>query len=185
LTWHEDGRRSNDASTIDLPEAGQDLTDTLTKPAIKSESKTGVSLFADDDPLSVVMPDTPSASRTTNGSKEMAVDSRPRAFRLIREECSMNVPAPLLDRATRNMKDILTLAQRDKSSGVFSFPAADVDALREGKMTLMVKVADLEFSREIFTGMTVQEVLSLTDKNPITLTLSMKKSVESVGYDIF
>ena len=54
-------------------------------------------------------------------------------------------------------------------------------------MTLMVKVvdADLQFSREIFTEMTVQEVLRLTEKNPVTLTLSMKKNVESVGYDLF
>jgi FMN phosphatase YigB (HAD superfamily) len=187
LGWHEEGRGSNDAPVISSPEAGQDSTDTPTKLEIKSASKTSVSLSADENPLSVVMPNTPSESRTSEGSKEMASDSRPRAFRLIREECNMDVPAPLLDRATRNMKDILTLAQRDKSSGVFSFLSADVDALREGKMTLMVKVvdADLEFSREIFTGMTVQEVLSLTDKNPVTLTLSMKKSVESVGFDLF
>lgn len=187
LGWHEEGRRSKDAPKIDLPEAGQDLTDTLSKLEMKSESKTDVSLSADENPLSVIMPDTPSESTASNGSKEVAADSRPRAFRLIREECSMDVPAPLLNRTTRNMKDILTLAQRDKSSGVFSFPAAEVGALREGKMTLMIKVvdADLEFSREILTGMTVEEVLSLTDKNPITLTLSMKKSVESVGYDLF
>lgn len=187
LGWHEEGRRSKDTPTIDSPESGQDLSDTPTKLEIKSASKTGVSISADENPLSVVMPDTRSESKTSNGSKEVASDYRPRAFRLIREKCNMDVPAPSLDRETRTMKDILTLAQRDKSSGVFSFPSAEVDALREGEMTLMVKVvdADLQFSREIFTEMTVQEVLRLTEKNPVTLTLSMKKNVESVGYDLF
>jgi ABC-type branched-subunit amino acid transport system ATPase component len=99
----------------------------------------------------------------------------------------MDIPAPKLERETRTMKEVMTLAQLDKSSGVFSFPEEDVEALRKGKLVLMVKIGatDLQFSREIFVKMTVQEVLSLTDINPVTLTLYMKKAADSPSFDLF
>jgi hypothetical protein len=107
---------------------------------------------------------------------------------LVREDCRMDIPAHQQNRENKQMKEIMEMAQTDKSSGVFSsFPVEDVQALCEGNMVLMIGVVDpdLQFTRSIFLRMTVQEVLSLTERNPVTLSLYMKKSAASPGFDIF
>lgn len=112
---------------------------------------------------------------------------RPRAFRLVREECSMDLPAPLRQRGTRQMKDVLTMAQLDKSSGVFAFPPEDVAQLQQGKKVLMIQIGStsLQFSREIFSSMSVDEVLGLTDDNPVILSMFMKVATSKESFDLF
>ena len=62
----------------------------------------------------------------------------------------------------------------------------DIRAFREGKLVLMIDVveADIQFSRDIFVGMTVDEVLALSDENPLVLSLSMQKAADA-GFDLF
>ena len=153
----------------------------------------------DNNPFSVVLPDvevtvqseavvdTISSSHINGKKLPAATTPQSRVFRLVRDDCKMDVPAPLLDRDKRNMKDVLETAQRDKSSGVFSFPMDEIQAFREGKLVLMIDVvdADIRFSREIFVEMTVEEVLALSSQNPLTLSLSMKKAAADTGFDLF
>jgi FMN hydrolase / 5-amino-6-(5-phospho-D-ribitylamino)uracil phosphatase len=139
-----------------------------------------------DNPLSVVMPAKFQTNKGDDRAETRKMNPPPRVFRLVREDTNMDVPAPILARDTMTMKPVMELAQMDKSSGVFSFPVEDIRALREGKMVLMVDIADagVQFSRDVFLGMTVQDVLSFTDENPVTLSLSLKKAATS-GFDIF
>jgi FMN phosphatase YigB (HAD superfamily) len=188
LDWHQDGSKSRkNGKSSDEPELAAALQD-LEK--ISKNSK-DVSTSSEDDFITVITPDKSAKGEVgVNGaSKSITVEAAvsPRAFRLVREDCSMDVPAPLLDRETRTMKDVMSMAQMDKSSGVFSFQAQDVEALREGKLVLMVKIGDtdLQFSREIFVGMSVQEVLSLTDQNPVALSMYMKEAADSPSFDLF
>lgn len=113
----------------------------------------------------------------------------PRVFRIAREDCNVDVPAPLLGRDSKTMKTVMMMAQQDKTSGVFSFPPEQVEALQEQKMALMVKIGNTgqQFSREIFSAMTVQEVLSFTDDDTVTLSLSMKETAttEAPSVDLF
>jgi hypothetical protein len=111
----------------------------------------------------------------------------PRTFRIVREDCSIDVPAPLKNRGERTMKDVMSMAQLDKSSGVFAFTAEDVSSMQEGKKVLMVRIGntDLELAREIFSTMSVEEVLCLTDENPVKLSLFMKAAVDQPSFDLF
>ena len=85
------------------------------------------------------------------------------------------------------MKEVMGLAQKEKSSGVFAFDPADVALLNEGKKVLMIKIGttDLEFSRDIFSDMSVEEVLGLTDENPLELSLYMAEASEQQSFDLF
>lgn len=110
-----------------------------------------------------------------------------RTFRLMREDFSMDVPAPLKKRETLTMKDVMTMAQLDKSSGVFSFPPEDIKALQNGQKILMIEIGDtgIKFSREIFVGMTIEEILLLTDENPVRLSLYTQEAVDSPSFNLF
>jgi len=112
---------------------------------------------------------------------------QPRAFQIIRENCSSIVAAPLRDRDARTMKEVMGIAQMDKASGVFAFSPEDVENVRVGKKVLMVRVGDtaLEFSREIFSNMSVQDVLSLAEDNPLKLSLYVKDAVSAPSFDLF
>ena len=113
--------------------------------------------------------------------------TQPRAFQIVRENYSSIVAAPLRDRDTRTMKEVMGIAQLDKASGVFAFPPDDVEDIRQGMKVLMVRVGDtaLEFSREIFSNMSVQDVLSLADDNPLKLSLYVKNAVNAPSFDLF
>eukprot|EP00537_Pseudo-nitzschia_pungens_P008163 CAMPEP_0172360844 /NCGR_PEP_ID=MMETSP1060-20121228/4788_1 /TAXON_ID=37318 /ORGANISM="Pseudo-nitzschia pungens, Strain cf. cingulata" /LENGTH=670 /DNA_ID=CAMNT_0013082933 /DNA_START=55 /DNA_END=2067 /DNA_ORIENTATION=- len=138
-------------------------------------------------PLSVV------ANQKPNGELDFVV---PRAFRIIREDRSMDVPAPLRNRDERTMKDVMGLAQTDTSSGVFAFDPDDVQALRAGKRVLMVRIAGtgesgndddnaLTFSKDIFSSMSVEEVLGLTEENPLKLSLYTTEASDQPSFDLF
>ena len=120
-------------------------------------------------------------------SLSISTTIQPRAFQVIREDCSSIVAAPLRDRDTRTMKEVMGIAQLDKASGVFAFSPDDVENIRVGKKVLMVRIGDtrLEFSREIFSNMSVQDVLSLADDNPLKLTLYVKNAVSAPSFDLF
>ena len=135
---------------------------------------------SDSDGLSV----TPIAKKNEEGEVDFLL---PRAFRIIREDCSMDIPAPLRNREERTMKDVMGMAQRDKSSGVFAFNPDDVASLKDGKQILMIQIGDkdLKFSREIFSEMSVQEVLGLTDENPMKLSLYMAEASKQPSFDLF
>ena len=206
-SWHQEGtasivkqnqRDKNKLSKFseEEPELAAALQDAekISRKISSEKSDTNKSARADQEDkfISLVNPDQYTTAKadlddTTSSDGREKTFILPRTFRLLREDCSMDVPAPLLDRQTRTMKDVMSFAQMDKSSGVFAFPANDVEALREGKLVLMVGISgtDLQFSREIFVGMTVQEVLSLTDENPIALSLYMKKAADSPSFDLF
>lgn len=111
----------------------------------------------------------------------------PRVFRIIREDCSIDIPAPVRNQEERTMKDVMGLAQQEKSSGVFAFDPDDVTSLKQEKLILMIQVGDtdLRFTREIFSRMCVQEVLSLTDENPVKLTLYMTEASEQPSFNLF
>jgi len=99
----------------------------------------------------------------------------------------MDIPAPLRNREERTMKDVMGMAQKDKSSGVFAFNPDDVASLKDGKQILMIQIGDkdLKFSREIFSEMSVQEVLGLADENPMKLSLYMTEASEQPSFDLF
>mmetsp|Transcript_926 Transcript_926/g.1962 ORF Transcript_926/g.1962 Transcript_926/m.1962 type:complete len:656 (+) Transcript_926:241-2208(+) len=130
------------------------------------------------------LPVTPIVNKNQEGEVDFLI---PRAFRIVREECSIDVPAPLRKREEYTMKDVMGMAQMDKSSGVFAFDPAEVASLNEGKKVLKVAIGDtdLEFSRDIFSRMTVEEVLSLTDENPLKLELYMANASEQPSFDLF
>jgi FMN phosphatase YigB (HAD superfamily) len=111
----------------------------------------------------------------------------PRVFRIVRDDCSMDTPAPLKDRDVRTMKDVMSMAQMDKSSGVFAFDPQDVLATKERTKVLMIRIGDtgVEFSRDVFTSMSVNEVLSFSQDNPLTLELSIKDAVNADSFDLF
>ena len=81
----------------------------------------------------------------------------------------------------------MKFAQMDKSSGVFAFEPSEVASMNEGKKVLKVAIGgtDLEFSRDIFSNMSVEEVLSLTDENPLRLVLYMANASEQPSFDLF
>lgn len=135
---------------------------------------------ADIENLSV----TPLANKNQQGEVDFLL---PRAFRIIREDCSIDIPAPLRKREERTMKDVMGMAQREKSSGVFAFDPADVASLRDGKKALIIQVGDtgLNFSRDIFSEMSVEEVLGLTDENPVKLSLYMTEAFDQPSFDLF
>ena len=130
------------------------------------------------------LPVTPFANKNEQGELSFLL---PRAFRVVREDCSVDIPAPLRKRDERTMKEVMGLAQKEKSSGVFAFGPADVALLNEGKKVLMIKIGstDLEFSRDIFSDMSVEEVLGLTDENPLELSLYMAEASEQQSFDLF
>jgi FMN phosphatase YigB (HAD superfamily) len=169
-TWHVDGTQANqpivvDSSAEDKIETAMDFT--VIPPSSKSSKEETKSPFGDDDYVVSTV-----ASRT---------------FRLTREDYSMDVPAPFKNREKQVMKDIMTMAQLDKSSGVFSFPPEEVEQLQQGKLVLMVEIGNtgIKFGREIFVGMTVDEILALSEENPVNLKLFMQKAVDSPSFDLF
>ncbi|CAJ1960061.1 unnamed protein product [Cylindrotheca closterium] len=110
-----------------------------------------------DAALEVIMPDTSISPSVENpipfGDSDFIVSATvSRTFRLTRNDCSMDVPAPFKNREEQTMKDIMAMAQLNKASGVFSFPPDEVELLTQGKRTLMVEIATtgIKFSREIF-----------------------------------
>jgi hypothetical protein len=172
-TWHVDGTtqaQANqppiaaivDSSAKDKIDTAKDFTAILPS----SKEKTTSPLADDDYVVSTV------ASRT---------------FRLTREDYSMDIPAPFKNRENQVMKDIMTMAQLDKSSGVFSFPSEEVEQLQQGKLVLMVEIGNtgIKFTRETFVGMTVDEILALSPQNPVNLKLFMQKAVDSPSFDLF
>ena len=185
--WHEEGQCLNRTPTVSLKAP-------LPVEPLSEPTGTGPTFDAPDENLSLdrISPDElpsikDSAAKGSEKVESAPKGSRPRAFRLIREDCSMDLPAPLQGRDSKLMKEVMAIAQADKSSGVFSFPIADVESLKEGKLVLMVNVVDaeLQFTREVFASMTVEEVLCLTEKNPVILSLYMRKAVDSPGFDLF
>ena len=134
--------------------------------------------------VTVGLPVTPIANKNEQGEVDFIVS---RAFRIVREDCSVDIPAPLRKRDERIMNEVMGMAQREKSSGVFAFDPADVVSLSQGKKVLMIAVggAELEFSRETFSVMTVEEVLNLTDENPVELSLSMTEASDQQSFDLF
>jgi FMN phosphatase YigB (HAD superfamily) len=130
------------------------------------------------------LPVTPIANKNEQGEVDFIL---PRAFRIIREDCSVDIPAPLRKRDERTMKEVMGMAQREKSSGVFAFNPADVASLNDGKKVLMIAIggAQLEFSRDMFSNMSVEEILGLTDENPVKLSLYMTKASDQESFDLF
>ncbi len=51
----------------------------------------------------------------------------------------------------------------------------------------MVRIggADLTFSREVFSTMSVEEVLALTGENPVTLTFLLQEAAKGPSFDLF
>jgi len=128
--------------------------------------------------------ETPLVNKNQKGEMNFIL---PRAFRIIREDCSMDIPAPLRNREERTMKEVMGMAQKEISSGVFAFNPDDVASLKEEKHILMIQIGDtdLKFSREIFSGMSVQEVLGLTDENPVKLSLYMTEASKQPSFNLF
>ena len=85
------------------------------------------------------------------------------------------------------MKEVMGIAQMDKASGVFAFSPDDVEDVRIGRKVLMIQVegTTLEFSREIFSRMTVQEVLGLSAENPLTLSMYITDASSAPSFDLF
>mmetsp|Transcript_43661 Transcript_43661/g.105305 ORF Transcript_43661/g.105305 Transcript_43661/m.105305 type:complete len:552 (+) Transcript_43661:1-1656(+) len=142
--------------------------------------------------LEVTMPDTSVSPRVANpipfGDSDFIVSATTsRTFRLTRNDCFMDVPAPFKNREMQKMQDVMAIAQLNKASGVFSFPPDEVELLGEGKKVLMVEIGStgIKFSREIFAGMTVDEVLNLSDENPMTLNLYMQEAFDSPSFELF
>ena len=177
--WHYDGlKTSEDASASPLPIDGANETTNI-------DQKNGQVIDKEiKDILSVIMPDDPEDTGKSSSSRDPGL---PRAFRISRENYSMNVAAPLRNRDTQTMKDVMGIAQLDKSSGVFSFPPEDVDAVRVGTKVLMIRIEEtgLEFSREIFSRITIEEVLSMSEANPIALTMYIKDAASAPSFDMF
>lgn len=166
LEWHREGSQKSPI----FPNALEDKQ--LEKP------DNGEAQIPEDPSNGVLSDDVDFLSSTTFAS---------RTFRLMRKDLSMDVPAPLKKRETLTMKDVMTMAQLDKSSGVFSFPVEDMEALQKGQRVLMIEVGNtgLKFSREIFVGMSIEEVLTLTEENPVRLSLYMQDVVDSPSFDLF
>ena len=171
----------NIASEAPTMETGQDR-----------ETATATALSNNDLPVATVAKNNrqrkDGIDQNSEGDQTSSLDFIiPRAFRIVREDCEMNVPAPLRERDVRTMQDVLRMAQMDKSSGVFAFDPQDVAATKEGTKALMIRIGDtgLEFSREIFTSMTVDEVLSMSPENPLSLTMYMKDAVKADSFDLF
>ncbi|KAG7370915.1 haloacid dehalogenase-like hydrolase [Nitzschia inconspicua] len=133
-------------------------------------------VVAKEDPIPKNLTTDPPFTALSNDKSDGGVDFVvPRAFRIVRDNCLMDVPAPLKDRSDRTMKDVMSMAQLDKSSGVFNFSAEDSTALQAGTKTLMIQIGDLTFSKDIFSALTVEEVLLMTDENPVVLSFSLKE----------
>lgn len=161
LSWHRNGDPIDQTTKVSSTQRVELPVDSTT--LYKDE----ITILDDDDLIVATVP-----SRT---------------FRLVRDDCTMDVPAPFKNRETQMMKDVMLMAQLDKSSGVFSFPPDDMKALQEGKQVLMIGVGDgsIQFSREILVTMTVQEILALSDENPLELSLFTKDAVDSPSIDLF
>jgi len=172
--WHEEGLSLREEEAIISP------VDTKSAPPIHS---TADDLYSDGI-LSVIMPEPEKQSPMESQGGEKIF---PRAFRISREDCTSDVVAPMTDRETRTMKEVMEIAQLDKASGVFAFSRDDADGVRIGKKVLMMKVGTtgLEFSREIFARMTIAEVLSFTDENPVTISMYIKEASSAASYDFF
>lgn len=173
MEWHAEGVL---AQPLDRPAQGS--------PSLRDMRGADSSTTADvEEFISVIVPDKPSET-TVSGASMQEI---PRAFRIIREDCSTDVTAPLRDRDTRTMKEVMGIAQLDRASGVFAFSPEDVEDVRVGSKVLMIKVegTDLEFSREVFSTMTVQDILSLTEENPIRLSLYIKQAASAPSFDLF
>ncbi|KAL3945624.1 MAG: hypothetical protein SGBAC_000280 [Bacillariaceae sp.] len=145
-----------------------------------------------DEALEVTMPDTSDNPSVENpslfGDSDFTASAMTsRTFRLTRNDCSQDIPAPIKNREGQKMQDVMAMAQLNKASGVFSFPPDEVELLQQGKNVLMIEIGTtgIKFSREIFAGMTVDEVLNLSDENPMTLSLYMQEAFDSPSFDLF
>lgn len=178
--WHAEGLSS--AKEEGGSSSETNVTVELTSSAARVEAPPSKD-FSVEDAISVIMPD----ANPSTPSSSTAAQVPSRAFRIRRESFSTDVAAPLRDRDTRAMQEVMVVAQLDKSSGVFAFAPEDVEDVRVGKKVLMIKVGgtDLEFSREIFTKMTVQDVLSITEDNPLILSLYIKEAASAPSFDLF
>lgn len=171
--WHIEGLSSLE------PEIAMNLEVEVSLEAMKQS----VENLQDDGTVSVIMPQ-PETAGVDPKTGQIVI---PRAFRISREDCTSDVVAPLRDRKTRTMKEIMEVAQLDKTSGVFAFSKQDADGVRIGTKILMIKIGDagLEFSRETFAKMTIHDVLSLTDENPITISMYIKEAASAPSFDFF
>jgi FMN phosphatase YigB (HAD superfamily) len=166
--WHAEGLSSREGET-----EMNDVSSSPMEQTIEIEQA---------DIISVIMPDVEQPGLDQEGEKII-----PRAFRISRDDCTSDVVAPLRDRETRMMKEVMEVAQLDKASGVFAFSPQDVEGVRIGKKVLMIKVgaSGLEFSREAFAKMTIREVLSFTDENPIIISMYIKDASSGPSFDFF
>jgi FMN hydrolase / 5-amino-6-(5-phospho-D-ribitylamino)uracil phosphatase len=156
---------------------GKDDDTLLTSKPLQDTPTTTTSTIINNNSFSNLVP--PFAA-ITNDKTGRGVDFViPRVFRLVRDDYTMDVPAPLKNRSDRTMRDVMSMAQIDKSSGVFAFSVDDADAFLAGTKTLVIQIGgtDIQFSKDIFSAMSVEEVLSMTDENPVTLSLSLKEAV--------
>jgi FMN phosphatase YigB (HAD superfamily) len=185
IRWHKEA----DKPAISTGTAAEGEKERTTSPSMTTNSQDQEQSVLEVIEPSVTgdidgLPVTPFANKNEQGEVNFLL---PRAFRIIREDCSVDIPAPLRKREERTMKEVMGMAQREKSSGVFAFDPDDVASLQDGKKVLMVNVGDtdLEFSRDIFSNMSVEEVLGLTDKNPLELLLYMTEASDQPSFDLF
>jgi len=175
LGWHAEGLSSSqDEGTT--RNVGVDVLSNSETAGLEDLQANGV--------ISVIMPEPEEVLGTDPKTGEKII---PRAFRISREDCSCAVVAPLQDRETRTMREVMGVAQLDKASGVFAFSPEDAEGVRVGTRVLMIKIGGtgLEFSREMFAKMTIQEVLSFTDENPVTVSMYIKDASSAPSFDLF
>jgi hypothetical protein len=179
-----------DAVAEDFFEIGRILVDWHSKMQSESTQTLNEKKSVPSDPMPVMNNQVmPPVAALVNENSDAGFDFVvPRVFQIIRKDYSMDVPAaPLKNRSVQTMKDVMSMAQLDKSSGVFTFSPEDVAALQAGEKNLVVGIGgtDLQFSRDIFSAMTVEEVLSLTNENPVTLQFDLKEAAKGTSIDLF
>ena len=170
LGWHAEGLSS--------------LQDNAGVEVLSLTETTGLEHLQANGVISVIMPEPEELLGTDPKTGEKII---PRAFRISREDCSCDVVAPMQDRETRTMREVMGVAQLDKASGVFAFSPQDAEGVRVGTRVLMIKIGGtgLVFSREMFAKMTIQEVLSFTDENPVTVSMYIKEASSAPSFDLF
>ena len=190
VEWHSDAdvSTSTNQAARETKEMQRDPIQTSTSANNKEDKDDEENFLEVIEPSSTAGGDefskAPFANRNRQGEMNFLL---PRAFRIIRDGCSVDIPAPLRKRDEITMKDVMGMAQKEKSSGVFAFDPDDVAALNKGKRVLMIRIddTDLKFSRETFSNMSVEEVLTLTDENPVSLSLYMAEAFDKPSYDLF
>jgi FMN phosphatase YigB (HAD superfamily) len=180
-----------DAVAEGFSDVGRILADwhSVTKQEAAAPSNGEVATSKNDPTLTKANRNMPPVAALVNKQSDAGIDLvAPRAFRIIRENCSTDVPAPLKNRSSQTMKEVMSVAQLDKSSGVFGFSPEDAAALQAGEKALVIGIGgtELQFAKEIFSAMTVEEVLSLTEENPVSLNFILKEAVaQGPSIDLF